>query len=197
MSNKIILFVSFVVLSLSSYGQYRWELTGGATYSDLKLDNADVTPGTGLSANIGYEYVMGVRAATTFVFSLDAHQRSSEVKGVGKMEALQVGFNPKFRYLTGDGKSRFRGFVNVGPSFRLNTGFKQNGVKLEDTEYEQLIIGGVYGIGFSQMIGEMFDIMAEAGVMNDFIDNIVDTNSKFFDIYARIGVRFRIYDSRR
>jgi ABC-type multidrug transport system ATPase subunit len=66
-----------------------------------------------------------------------------------------------------------------------------------DDAYEKLIIGGVYGAGFSQMIGEMFDVMVEVGVMNDFIDNITDTNSKFFDIYARVGVRFRIYDARR
>ncbi|WP_152537412.1 outer membrane beta-barrel protein [Aquimarina pacifica] len=194
---KTVFLIFFAVISFASYGQYRWEVTGGATFSKLNLDNTETTAGAGFFVNAGYGYVMGFRAATSIVFSLDLLQRTSEIEGLGDAETLQVGFNPKFRYLMGSGKDRFRAFLNVGPSFRVNTKFEIAGEELEDGEFENLVIGGVYGAGFSQMIGEMFDIMAEVGVMNDFVDNIVDTNSKFFDIYARVGVRFRIYDARR
>lgn len=194
---KIVLFMFFTAISIATYGQYRWEVSGGATFSKLDLETSETTAGAGFYVNAGYGYLMGVRARTSIVFSLDLLQRTSEIEGLGDAETLQVGFNPKFRYLTGDGKDRFRGFINVGPSFRVNTSFKIDGQKLEDEEYEQLIIGGVYGVGFSQMIGEMFDIMAEVGVMNDFVDNLTNTGSKFFDVYARVGVRFRIYDARR
>ncbi|WP_438711910.1 hypothetical protein ACSTS3_05205 [Aquimarina muelleri] len=194
---KIVLFMFFLAVSIASYGQYRWEVSGGATFSKLDLETSETTGGAGFYINAGYGYLMGVRARTSIVFSLDLLQRTSEIEGVGDAETLQVGFNPKFRYLTGGGKDRFRGFINVGPSFRVNTSFKIDGRKLEDKEYEQLIIGGVYGVGFSQMIGEMFDVMAEVGVMNDFVDNLTNTGSKFFDVYARVGVRFRIYDARR
>ena len=209
---KIVFFLLVLGCTTSFYGQYRWEVSGGATFSKLNLDNIDSSTGTGFFLNAGYGYVMGVRARTSIVFSLEILQRSSELDltsgsfpGVGipgsnasvDVKALQIGFNPKFRYLTGEGKDRFRGFVNVGPSFRVNTNFEIGGEELEDDAYEKLVIGGVYGIGFSQMVGEMFDIMAEVGAMNDFVDNITDTDSKFFDFYARVGVRFRIYDARR
>ncbi|MEW7293028.1 outer membrane beta-barrel protein [Aquimarina sp. 2304DJ70-9] len=194
---KTLLLIVFVAFSITSYSQYRWEVSGGATFSTLNLDNAETSNGTGFHINAGYGYVMGVRARTSIVFSLELLQRNSEIEGIGDVEVLQAGFNPKFRYLTGEGKDRFRGFINVGPSFRVNTNFEIAGTELEDEEYEKLIIGGVYGVGFSQMVGEMFDIMVEAGVMNDFIDNLTDTNSKFFDVYARVGLRFRIYDARR
>ncbi len=207
---KIILLVLFITVATSSYGQYRWEVSGGATFSKLNLDNIETTGGTGFFVNAGYGYLMGVRARTSIVFSLDLLQRKSEISDITsnsdagtvyvkgqEISTLQVGFTPKFRYLTGDGKDRFRGFINVGPSFRVNTSFEVGGVELEDKAYEKLVIGGVYGIGFSQMIGEMFDIMGEVGAMNDFVDNFVDSESKFFDVYARVGVRFRIYDARR
>ncbi len=194
---KLIFLIAFTLFSITSYGQYRWEVSAGGTYATLSLDDEETNSGVGFYFNAGYGYVMGVRAKTSIVFSVDALQRTSEIEGIGDVEALQIGFNPKFRFLTGEGKYRFRGFINVGPSFRVNTSFKIAGQKLEDEGYEKLIIGGAYGVGFSQMVGEMFDIMAEVGVMNDFIDNITDTNSKFFDVYARVGVRFRIYDARR
>ncbi len=197
---KIVFFILFTTLSITSYGQYRWEVSGGATFSKLNLDDVETITGTGFYLNAGYGYLMGVRAKTSIVFSLELLQRVSDIEGVvggGDIKALQVGLNPKFRYLTGAGKDRFRAFVNVGPSFRVNTSFEIAGVELEDEEYEKLVIGGVYGVGFSQMIGEMFDIMLEVGAMNDFVDNLTDTNSKFFDFYARVGVRFRIYDARR
>ncbi len=194
---KIVFFILFVTISITSYGQYRWEVSAGGTFSKLDFNEIETTGGTGFFVNAGYGYVMGVRAKTSVVFSLDLLQRTSEIEGIGDAETLQIGFNPKFRYLTGDGKNRFRGFINVGPSFRVNTKFELGGVELEDEAYEKLVIGGVYGAGFSQMVGEMFDIIAEVGVMNDFVDNITDVDSKFFDIYARVGVRFRIYDARR
>ncbi len=194
---KIVFLLLFIAFSWTSYGQYRWEVTGGATYSTLNLENAETNGGVGFFFNAGYGYVMGFRAATSIVFSLDLLQRKSEIVGLGDVETLQVGFTPKFRYLMGSGKDRFRGFLNVGPSFRVNTKFEIAGEELEDGDFEKLVIGGVYGAGFSHMIGEMFDVMAEVGVMNDFVDNIIDNNSKFFDIYARVGVRFRIYDARR
>ncbi|WP_405206848.1 hypothetical protein [Aquimarina sp. LLG6339-5] len=218
---KLIFFILLVAISATSFGQYRWEVSGGPTFSKINIDNIDSEIGTGFYFNAGYGYLMGVRAKTSFVFSLDLVQRNSDINLVptvftpgdpvfvasskSTVKALQVGFNPKFRYLFGRGKDRFRAFVNVGPSFRLNTKVEIGGVELESDEYEQLVIGGVYGAGFSQMIGEMFDIFFEAGVMNDFTDNLNDDDtslvqvdsSKFFDFYARIGVRFRIYDARR
>ncbi len=198
---KLILFVVFIALSTSSYSQYRWEVSGGATFSKLNLDNAETSSGAGFFINAGYGYLMGVRARTSIVFSLDLLQRNSEIENVGDVKTLQVGITPKFRYLFGRGKDRFRAFVNVGPSFRANTNFEIGDIELDSEAYEKLIIGGVYGAGFSQMIGEMFDIMAEVGVMNDFVDNLNDNSisggSKFFDVYARVGVRFRIYDARR
>ena len=207
---KIIVLALFLTYSTFSFGQYRWEISGGATFSNLNLDGVETSGGTGFFVNAGYGYLMGVRARTSIVFSLDLLQRNSEISeitaGNGNsnlfvanqdISVLQIGFTPKFRYLTGDGKDRFRGFINVGPSFRVTTKFEVGGNELEDDAYEKLVIGGVYGVGFSQMIGEMFDIMGEFGVMNDFVDNIIDTESKFFDVYARVGVRFRIYDARR
>ncbi|MDY8135613.1 outer membrane beta-barrel protein [Aquimarina sp. 2201CG5-10] len=198
---KIVFFAILMALSFSSYGQYRWEISGGATFSKLNLDNTETSSGTGFFFNAGYGYVMGVRAKTSIVFSLDVLQRNSEIEGVGDAKALQVGFTPKFRYLFNRGKDRFRPFINVGPSFRVNTNFEIGSTELETDAYEQIVIGGVYGVGFSQMVGEMFDIFVEAGAMNDFIDNLDDSvttgSSKFFDVYARVGVRFRIYDARR
>ncbi|WP_299216548.1 outer membrane beta-barrel protein [uncultured Aquimarina sp.] len=201
---KLIFFILFTVISFSSYGQYRWEVTGGITSSSLNVENSDNNRGVGFHFNAGYGYIMGVRAKTSIVFSVEILQRNSEVITnlpggtiTSDFKTLQVGFNPKFRYLFGRGKDRFRPFINVGPSFRLNTGVEFGGVDLESDQFEQLVIGGVYGLGFSQMVGEMFDIFFEAGAMNDFTDNLVDVDSKFFDIYARVGVRFRIYDARR
>ncbi|MBW1295176.1 outer membrane beta-barrel protein [Aquimarina litoralis] len=201
---KTVFFILLVAFSISSYGQYRWEVTGGITSSSLNIENADSNRGVGFHFNAGYGYVMGVRAKTSIVFSIEVLQRNSEVVGnvfgsqvTADLKALQVGFNPKFRYLFNRGKDRFRPFINVGPAFRLNTGVEFGGVDLESDQFEQLVISGVYGVGFSQMIGEMFDIMLEVGATNDFTDNLVDIDSKFFDIYGRVGVRFRIYDARR
>ncbi|GAA3511452.1 hypothetical protein GCM10022393_26520 [Aquimarina addita] len=194
---NILLFTFLIIFSITSYGQYRWEVTGGLTNSSLNLEDADTSRGSGFYFNAGYGYVMGVRAKTSIVFSIEALQRNSEIENVGDFKALQFGFNPKFRYLFNQGKSRFRPFVNVGPSFRLNANIEVDGVELENEDYEQLVIGGTYGVGFSQMIGEMFDVMLEVGAMNDFTDNLTDVESTFFDIYARVGVRFRIYDARR
>ncbi len=217
---KNILIALIAMFSITSYGQYRWEVSGGITNSSLNLDNVDTNRGTGFYFNAGYGYVMGVRAKTSIVFSVEVLQRNSEIDLSNlsifiaddiafnrniNVKALQVGFSPKFRYLFNSGKARFRPFVNVGPTFRFNANVELGDVELETDSYEQLVIGGVYGVGFSQMIGEMFDIFAEAGVMNDFTNNLKENddlifdvgNSKFFDIYARVGVRFRIYDARR
>ncbi len=194
---KVVLITVFTFLSITSYGQYRWEISGGPTFSKINLDNVDSEIGTGFYFNVGYGYLMDPRAKTSIVFSIDLLQRSSEIETRDDVKALQVGFNPKFRLLFNRGKDRFRPFINVGPSLRLNTNVEIGGEELDTDSYEQLIIGGVYGAGFSLMIGEMFDIFGEFGVMNDFTDNIVDVKSKFFDFYARVGVRFRIYDARR
>ncbi|WP_281986625.1 outer membrane beta-barrel protein [Aquimarina aggregata] len=204
---KIVFFIFLTALCTSSYAQYRWEVSAGPTFSSLSLDSPSAVSdgtGTGFYVNAGYGYVTGVRAKTSFVFSLDLLQRNTELTSrivdpetTSDVKVLQIGLNPKFRYLFGQGKDRFRAFVNVGPSFRVNAKFEIGDVELDDEQFEKIVIGGVYGAGFSQMVGEMFDIMAEVGVMNDFVDNLVDTDSKFFDYYARVGVRFRIYDARR
>ncbi len=198
---KIIFFTLLAVLTTSSYAQYRWEVSAGATFSDLSLDNIETDRGTGFFVNAGYGYVMGVRAKTSIVFSLDLLQRNSEIENIGDLEILQVGITPKFRYLFGAGKDRFRAFINAGPSFRVNANVEIANIEVDSDDYENVVIGGVYGAGFSQMIGEMFDVMVEVGAMNDFVDNFNDEfitgGSKFFDFYARVGIRFRIYDARR
>jgi len=192
---KIVFLILVTFLSFSSYGQYRWEFSAGGTFSKL-----------------GFDYVSGFRAKTSFVFSIDALQRNSSISDIGDISVFQLGFNPKFRFLFNSGKSRFRPYINVGPTFRWTASMEVAGTKLESDSYRNLILGGNYGVGFSQMIGEMFDILFEVGVMNDFTDNLFnpsevaedspivtfDTeNSKFLDFYARVGVRFRIYDARR
>ncbi|GAA4274764.1 outer membrane beta-barrel protein [Aquimarina gracilis] len=198
---KVIFFVLVAVFTTSSYSQYRWEVSAGATFSDLSLDNVETSRGTGFFINAGYGYVMGVRAKTSIVFSLDLLQRNSEIENLGDVKILQAGITPKFRYLFGRGKDRFRAFINVGPSFRVNANVDIADLEVDSDDYENVVIGGVYGAGFSQMIGEMFDVMVEVGAMNDFVDNFneefIPGGSKFFDFYARVGVRFRIYDARR
>lgn len=204
--NILLLFIAF--MALQTKAQYRWELSGGIVNSNLSFENADSSGGVGYYFSAGYGYVMGVRAKTSIVFSLEALQKNSDLtssfnfgevtfSGTTSYKATQFGFSPKFRYLFFSGKDRFRPFINVGPSFRLNANVEIDGNELDDDQYEQIILGGVYGIGFSQMVGEMFDIFFEAGAMNDFIDNIQDVDSKFFDLYARLGIRIRIYDARR
>jgi len=197
---KITFFILLLGLISSSYGQYRWEVSAGATSSNLSLDTIDTERGTGFFINAGYGHLMGVRAKTSFVFSLDLLQRNSQLNNVD-LKIIQAGITPKFRYLTGRGKNRFRAFFNVGPSFRVNANVKIDGIEVDSENFENVVIGGVYGAGFSQMIGEMFDIMFEIGAMNDFVDNFNDQfipgESKFFDIYARLGLRFRVYDARR
>ncbi len=213
MKKLIFLGLFTLILSTESYAQYRWEVSAGATFSKLNVDGPNLESGdsgAGFFINAGYGYVMGVRAKTSLVFSLDLLQRNSEILGtVPGLESpvsidvkmLQAGITPKFRYLFGRGKDRFRAFVNAGPSFRINANVKFNGEELDSEDFENVVIGGVYGAGFSQMIGEMFDVMLEVGAMNDFVDNFNDTvtsgSSKFFDFYARVGIRFRIYDARR
>ncbi len=208
---KLVFFILFIAVSMTSYGQYRWEVSAGATFSKLNIDAPGFdsgSSGAGFFINAGYGYVMGYRAQTSIVFSLDLLQRNSEIVDqlsnpeiTSDVKILQAGLTPKFRYLFGRGKDRFRAFVNVGPSFRVNANVEIGGEEVDSDNFENLIIGGVYGAGFSQMIGEMFDIMAEVGVMNDFVDNFNDEfipgGSKFFDVYARVGIRFRIYDARR
>ncbi|UZO79696.1 outer membrane beta-barrel protein [Aquimarina sp. ERC-38] len=207
---KLLFFIGCLILYTGSYAQYRWELSGGITNSSLNLENTETTSGIGYYLSAGYGYISGVRAKTSIVFSIEALQRSSELtedlvlaEGIGNISrgseftVTQFGFSPKFRYLFFTGKDRFRPFINVGPSLRFTANAELGDTELESEAYEQLMIGGVYGVGFSQMIGEQFDIFFEAGAMNDFLDNLNDVKSKFFDIYARIGVRFRIYDARR
>ena len=207
---KKLFFLLLVVIGTTSYSQYRWEFSGGITNSGLNLDNVETDRGTGYYINAGYGYISGVRAKTSIVFSIEALQRNSTTAEDQIIEGdiitlaegtdfklSQVGFSPKFRYLLFTGKDRFRPFINVGPTLRYTYAMEIGGEEVDSDNYEQLMIGGVYGLGFSQMIGEQFDIFFEAGAMNDFLDNIKDVQSKFFDIYARIGVRFRIYDARR
>jgi len=213
---KVILSFIFLGLAFTSYSQYRWEVSAGPSFSELKLDGVETEKGTGFFLNAGYGHVMGVRAKTSIVMSLDLLQRTSEILAPGgqirrELKMLQVGATPKFRYLFGRGKDRFRAFINVGPSFRVNANVELDGMEVDSENFENVIIGGVYGIGFSQMIGEMFDVMMEIGAMNDFVDNFNDEfdilgdgtttvgegSSTFFDIYARIGIRFRIYDATR
>lgn len=203
---KITFLILFTFLSTITYSQYRWEVSGGLVRSKINLENTTTDYGNGFYLNAGYGYVMGVRARTSIVFSLDFLQKSSRItednaqlgfSNGDEIKTMQFGFTPKFRFLFGEGKDKFRPFINVGPSFRVNSNFEIGGEKLESSAVEQIIIGGVYGAGFSVAVKEMFDIMGEFGVMNDFVDNLVNTESKFFDIYARVGIRYRIYDARR
>ncbi|MFC5045830.1 outer membrane beta-barrel protein [Aquimarina hainanensis] len=201
---RIALLLVLIISSMASYGQYRWEVTGGLLRSKMDHQNVETVFSNGFYLNAGYGYMLDNRARSSIVFSFELLQRNSKITesntGLGvaygdQFQALQVGFSPKFRYFIGG--EEFRVFANVGPSFRVNTGFEIGDQKLESDQYEQIIISGVYGVGASWGIGEMVDVMAEAGITNDFVDNLVDVESKFFDYYARIGIRFRIYDATR
>ncbi|WP_378188206.1 hypothetical protein ACE939_07075 [Aquimarina sp. W85] len=213
---KIILFVCLIFIVSISSAQYRWEVSAGATFSKLNLDNIDTNRGTGFYINAGYGYMLDDRAKTSIVFSLEALQRRSTFAESGvnsilvndetlsvsynegdSFRALQIGFSPKFRVITGQNTDNFRAFFQVGPSFRVNAKVENGDQKLSTRDYEQIVLGGVYGAGFSVATGEMFDFMIDAGIMNDFIDNLTDQSSKFFDIYARVGIRYRVYDARR
>ena len=94
--------------SISSYSQYRWEVSAGPTISTFNMDIGDSSSKVGFYVNVGYGYVSGVRAKTSIVFSLDLMQRNSEINNLGDVSALQIGFNPKFRYLFNRGKDEFR-----------------------------------------------------------------------------------------
>ncbi|TYP74985.1 outer membrane beta-barrel protein [Aquimarina intermedia] len=213
---KNFLFICLAFVLSGSYAQYRWEVSGGATFSKLNLDNVDTNRGIGFYFNAGYGYMLDDRAKTSIIFSLEALQRRStfadtaseniEINGEpftvrynegDEIKAFQIGFSPKFRVITGQNTDNFRAFFQVGPSFRVNTKVENGDKKLSTQDYEQIVLGGVYGAGFSIATGEMFDFMIDVGVMNDFIDNLTDQNSKFFDIYARVGIRYRVYDARR
>lgn len=206
---KKLFFLALILCATFAQAQYRWEFTGGITSSKLNGD-LEGSNGTSVYLNAGYGYVSGIRAKTSVVFSLEYLQRTSEVGGnllgndlpfvdniATEVKASQIGFLPKFRFLFGSGKDAVRPFVNVGPSLRYTFKMEIGDLELEDDQYEQLMIGGVYGAGVAFAVGEMMDIIAEAGAMNDFLDNLDNVDSKFFDIYARVGVRFRIYDPRR
>jgi len=209
---KRILFVVLIILfSFNSYSQFRWEVSGGITSTTLQIDTSgDTGMGYGFYLNTGYGYVTGYQAKTSFVFSLEYLQRNSTLTDLGNIRANQMGFNPKFRFLFNSGDSVFRPYVNVGPTFRVNLSMEVGSEKLEKNSYEQMVIGGLYGVGFSLMTGDAFDILAEAGAMNDFTNNLKHelkndpsvvihdgTKSKFFDFYLRIGLRFRMYNRRR
>ncbi|WP_459213123.1 hypothetical protein [Aquimarina rhabdastrellae] len=198
---KLIIATLFLAFSFSGMAQYRWELTAGIVSSQFNFESEegielDTNRGIGFQLNAAYEYILDQRAKSSIVFSGEVLQRKSEFSEGSlagqEIESFQFGFTPKYRIFFG---KHVRGFVNVGPSFRINSSLKINGEKIESDNLEQVIIGGVYGGGVSIAMGEMFDIIAEAGVMNDFVNSISDSNSsKFFDIYARVGVRFRVYD---
>jgi len=146
----------------------------------------------------------------TILFSLEYLQRNSTLTDLRNIRTNQVGFNPKFRFLFNSGDAAFRPYINIGPTFRVNLSMEVGGQKLEKHSYEQMVIGGLYGAGFSLMTGDVFDILVEAGAMNDFTNNLKHelkknskvvihegSQSKFFDFYLRVGLRFRMYNRRR
>ena len=192
---KNLFFIFFGFVGVASYAQFRVELTGGPLFSTINLENAEVESGVGYQINAAYEYLTDERARTSFVFSLEMLQRKSNVVAVGDVlinepfEAMQVGFSPKFRMYF---SKEVRPYFTIGPSFRVNTTIKNGGVKLDkEAISKNIILGGVLGAGVVVNIGERFFVMAEAGAMNDFIDNLKESDSKFFDIYVRVGIRVR------
>ncbi len=198
---KVLIVFLLIMLPTVGYTQYRWEFSAGILNSKLNFETEtnekiNTNAGVGFQLNVGYEYLLDQRAKTSVVFAGEILQRSSDITSgtfAGEnIKTLQFGFSPKFRVLFG---KDIRGFVNVGPSFRINTSVRLGGERLEANDFEQVIVGGVYGGGVSIAAGEMFDFIAEVGVMNDFVSTVTASNSsKFFDIYARIGLRFRVYD---
>ena len=77
---KSVFLLLIIFFSLQSYGQYRWELSGGITNSGLSLENTETSRGTGFYVNAGYGYLMGVRSKTSIVFSIEALQRKSKAE---------------------------------------------------------------------------------------------------------------------
>ena len=48
---KKIFLVAFLLCSVMTFAQYRWEVSGGPTFSTLNLDGADTSSGTGFYFN--------------------------------------------------------------------------------------------------------------------------------------------------
>ncbi len=192
---KNILGILFVLLTTTAFAQYRWELSGGALFSKINLENAETDYGTGFVLNGSYEYLLDQRARTGFVFALELVQRKSVITAIGQeivnqdLEAVQFGFAPKFRYYFG---KEVRPYLTVGPSFRYTSSVKIDGQKLEDDEVSnEIMLGAMGGAGVVVNIGERFFVMAEAGVMNEFLDLLKERKSTLFDAYLRVGIRYR------
>jgi len=195
MMKKNIFGLLLVLSTLSGYSQYRWELSGGLLFSKIDLENTETEYGTGFVINGAYEYLLDQRARTGLVFAVEMVQRKSTITAVEQilvnqdLEVLQFGFSPKFRYYFG---KEVRPYLTAGPSFRYTSSVKMDGVKLEDDSVSnEIMLGASGGAGLVVNIGERFFLMAETGVMNEFLDLFKDQDSKIFDIYFRLGIRYR------
>lgn len=195
MIKKCILPLLFVVFTTSGYAQYRWELTGGLLFSKINYENAEVDFGTGYQINGAYEYLLDQRARTGLVFSIELLQRKSRITAIDQVlvnqdiEALQFGFSPKFRYYFG---KEVRPYLTVGPSFRYTSSVKIDGEKLDkELISNEIMLGAHAGAGVVVNVGERFFLMSEAGVMLDFLDVLKEAKSTFFDLYFRVGIRYR------
>ena len=202
---KVLLFVCICAFPIVLTAQYRWEVTGGLLFSEFKTDGFEADSDIGYQINAAYEYLLDERARTGLVFSFEYLQRKSvlisdiPVAANSTIESSQFGFSPKFRVYF---SKEIRPYLTVGPSFRINSNLELDGVEIESgntmemesaipQKAEGILIGGVYGAGLVVNIGERAFVMAEAGYMNDFTDNLENVDSKFSDIYVRIGFRYR------
>ena len=205
---KVLLFVCVCAFPMMLTAQYRWEVTGGLLFSEFKTDGFEADSDIGYQVNAAYEYLLDERARTGLVFSFEYLQRKSvlipnvPLISNSTIESSQFGFSPKFRVYF---SKEIRPYLTVGPSFRINSKLELDGVEIESggdadmmemdsalpRKAEGILIGGVYGAGLVVNIGERAFIMAEAGYMNDFTDNLENVDSKFSDIYVRIGFRYR------
>lgn len=208
----VLLFLLFI--THVSFSQHSVEVTAGITYSKFNFESDgryfyDSSSAGSFYVNLGYEYQFGKKRKFGLVPSVEFLTRSSNLQVFfatfiggnsrifdedSSLRFMQVGFSPKFRYyLIGEGK-KLRLFLGIGPSVRYNLKATENGIEIvEFEEYQSIILGGIYNIGFHYPIGKNISMLLETGYMNDFQNsferfyNIVDKN-RFSDYYFRLGI---------
>ena len=198
---KKFLLLSLLFLTISATAQFRWELSGGLLFSKINLENSETSFGTGFVINGAYEYLLDQRARTGLIFAIEYVDRKSVISALDDqlvdidIDFQQIGFMPKFRYYFG---KEVRPYVSIGPSFRYTVSGNFDGEKLENGEdadgialSNEIMLGATGAAGVVINIGERFFFTTELGVAQEFLDVLRDADSKIFDIYARVGIRYR------
>lgn len=194
---------------ITSYAQSSIEFTTGITVSklnfegDLTVDN--VASGSSVFANLGYQYQFGKEARMALVFSTEFLKRNSTLTAFFdgsqfdiSVRLMQIGVTPKFRYFFGKEEDKFRAFLSAGLSYRFTVEATESGFDIFEEDVNDTVLGGVYNTGFDWSLSTRLGLVFEAGIMNDFQDNLDNFyvissggKTKFFDYYLRTGVRYR------